>query len=173
MVSRAQFVIAVVILAVAIGAAFLLLPLDPPAPAPEVVMDGAQFAQEYGQYRADPPPGGPYEGYYDFPSLAPGDVLRVRDRLAVIEYDDRTSATRVVLSGFERSPALADGLFFAGDLTAKYQPGDPVQLSFHVVLGTVNHDNSTFTAELLDELNGKARERSPTGIPASAMTRYD
>ncbi|MBM4249368.1 MAG: hypothetical protein FJ149_08045 [Euryarchaeota archaeon] len=172
MVSRAQFIIAVALLAVAIGAAFLLLPSKPPGPAPEVVMDGGQFAQEHAQYKVSPPRGGPYDGYYDFPSLAPGDILRIRDRIASLEYDDRTRATAVVLSGFEGSDTLGDGLFFAGNLTGRYKIGDPVQITFHVVQTTVKYDNATVSAELLDEWNGKARESSPDGIPAGAIRRY-
>jgi hypothetical protein len=173
MVSRAQLVIAVIILAVVAGGAFLLLSPKAPASANEVVMTGAGFAQEYNQYKVNPPQNGPFKGYYDYPSLKPGDVLRVRDKVTAIAFTNRTNATNVVLAGFEAAPALKDGLFFAGNLTGKYKVGDNVELTFHVVQTTVKYNETTIAAELLDELNGKARERSPDGIPATAISRYE
>ena len=176
MVSRAQLLIAVVLLAVAAGAAFLLLAPKAPEPANEVVMTGAQFAQEYNLYKMNPPQTGPFDGYYLFPSLAPGDILRVRDRITAIEYNNRTRATKVLLAGFEGAPALKDGLFFAGDLTRKYKAGDTVELSFHVVQTSMTYKdeqslvNTTIAAELLDELSGKARKDD--GIPATAIRKY-
>jgi hypothetical protein len=175
MVSRAQLVITVIVLAVVAGVAFLLLTPKAPAPAREVVMTGAQFAQEYNLYKVDPPQNGPFEGYYDYPSLAPGDVLKVRDKVAAIGYSNRTGATNVVLSGFEGAPALRDGLFFAGNLTGKYKAGDSVELTFHVVQTTVKYNGTTIAAELLNELNGKSREKSPEGmdsIPATSIRKY-
>jgi len=176
MVSRAQLLIAVVLLAVAAGAAFLLLSPKAPGPANEVAMTGAQFAQEYNLYKVNPPQSGPFEGYYDFPSLAPGDLLLVRDRLSAIEYNNRTRATKVVLAGFEGAPALKDGLFFAGDLSKKFKAGDMVELRFHVVQSSITFKdeqslvNTTIAAELLDELSGKARKDD--GIPATAIRKY-
>jgi hypothetical protein len=178
MVSRAQLLIAVAVLAVAAGAAFLLLSPKAPEPENEVLMTGTQFAQEYNLYKVNPPQKGPFEGYYDFPSLAPGDVLLVRDKITAVEYSNRTRATKVVLAGFEGAPALKDGLFFAGNLTKKFKAGDMAELRFHVVQSSITYKdeqslvNTTIAAELLDELNGKARERSPDGIPASAIRKY-
>ena len=171
--SRAQLVIVVIIMAVVAGAAFLLLSPKGPEPAPEVVMSGSGFASEYNQYKVNPPRGASAEGYYDFPSLKPGDILRVRDRITAMNYTARTRATTIVLAGFEGSAALKDGLFFAGNLTGKYKAGDNVELVFHVVQTSVTYDNTTapMVAELLNELNGKAREKSPDGIPAAAMRK--
>lgn len=176
--SRAQLVLAAIVLAVIAGAAFLLLSPGAPEPAPEVVMTGSRFAQETNLYKVDPPREGPFEGYYDYPALSPGDILLVRDRLTAIEYSNRTRATRVVLAGFEAAPAIKDGLFFAGNLTKKYKVGDQVELRFHVVQTSMTYKdsqsgiNTTIAAELLDELNGESREKSPDGIPARAIRKY-
>jgi hypothetical protein len=170
MVSRAQLLIMVIVLAVIAGAAFLLLSPKAPEPAPEVVMTGSQFAQETNLYKVDPPQGGPYEGYYDYPSLVPGDILRVRDKVTAIQYSNQTRATKVVLSGFEAAPALKDGLFFAGNITKKYRTGDMVELTFHVVWARVNTTADPVLMELLSELNGKARKDD--GIPATAIRKY-
>lgn len=172
--SRAQLIIAVILLAIAAGAAFLLLSPKNPEPAREVVMTGGEFAAEYNQYKVNPPGDGPAEGYYDFPSLRPGDILRVRDRITAMNYTDRTRATAIVLAGFEAAEALKDGLFFTGNLTGKYNVGDQVELTFHVVRSSVRYDQASapVLVELLDELNGKSRERSPDGIPAKAIRKY-
>jgi hypothetical protein len=172
--SRAQLLIVVIILAVAAGAAFLVLSPKGPVPPPEVVMSGSEFAKEYDQYKVSIPPDTLPGGYYDFPSLHPGDILRVQDRITELNYSARTRATMVSLSGFEGSPKLRDGLFFAGNLTGRYKVGDQVELTFHVVQTTVNlgSDSVPIVAELLDELNGKAREKSPDGIPAAAIRKY-
>jgi hypothetical protein len=169
--SRAVLIIAVITMAVVAGAAFLLLSPKAPEPAPEVIMTGAQFAQECNQYKVNPPSGAT-SGYYDYPSLAPGDIVRVRDTVTAIEYSNTTRATRVVLSGFEGAPALKDGLLFAKNLTKKYKVGDRVELAFHVIQANVIRDNIPTAVELLDELNGKARERSPDGIPAASIRKY-
>jgi len=172
--SRAQLIIAVAVLAVAAGAAFLVLSPKGPEPATEVVMSGSEFALEYNQYKVNPPRNASAEGFYDFPSLKTGDILRVRDRITAIYHPDRTRATTLVLAGFEGSAALKDGLFFAGNLTGSYKPGDIVEIRFHVVQTSVTYDGTagTIIAELLDELNGKAREKSPDGIPATAIRKY-
>lgn len=172
--SRAQLVTAVILLAIAAGAAYLLLAPGNPEPAREVVMSGSEFASEYDQYKVDPPGGASAEGYYDFPSLRPGDILRIRDRITAMNYTDRTRATAIVLAGFEGAEALKDGLFFAGNLTGKFKVGDRVELTFHVVQSSVRYDKTAdpILVELLDEQNGKARERSPDGIPASVIRKY-
>ncbi len=172
MVSRAQLIIAVAVAAVAVGAAFLLLPPNEPGPAREVVMTGSRFAEEYNQYKVNPPSSGSTAGYYEFPTLQPGDILIVRDKITNMSYDNRTRATMVVLAGFEAAPALQDGLFFAGNLTGKYRPGDMVELRFTVVRWAMESAGATLTGERLDELNGKAREDSPDGIPARVMRKY-
>jgi len=176
--SRAQLILAAILLAVVAGVAFWLLSPGAPEPAREVVMTGSRFAQETNLYKVNVPQNGPFEGYYDYPSLSPGDILLVRDKLTAIEYDNRTRATKVVLAGFEAAPALQDGLFFSGNLTKKYKVGDTVELKFHVVQTSMTYKDeqsgtsTTIVAELLDELNGKARERSPDGIPATAIRKY-
>lgn len=170
--SRTWLILVAILLAVVAGVAFWLLSPNAPEPAREVVMTGSRFAQETNLYKVDPPQEGPFEGYYEYPSLMPGDILLVRDRLTAIAYNNRTRATRVVLSGFEAAPALQDGLFFAGNLTKKYKVGDMVELRFHVIQWVMNSNGSSLTGERLDELNGKAREKSPDGIPASAIRKY-
>jgi hypothetical protein len=137
-------------------------------------MSGDEFAQEYNQYKVDPPKLPAGKEYYDFPSLSPGDILRVRDRIVSLSFSPQTNSTNIRLAGFERSPALKDGLFFGGNLTGKYALNDRVQMTFHVVRTEGLNQNGTllYSAELLDELNGKARERSPDGIPATAIRKY-
>jgi hypothetical protein len=171
MVSRAQLLIAVVVLAVGAGAAFLLLSPKEPEPAREVGMTGAQFAGEYNKYYTGQAP--PGATAYDFPSLQAGDILLVRGKVTAIGYDGRNRATMVALEGFETAPALKDGLFFAGNLTGKYKAGDMVEMRFHVVRWVMEADGASLTGERLDELNGKSRERSPDGIPASAIRKYE
>jgi len=170
---RAIYIGAAVLLVVVAGAAYLLLSPAKPAAAREVRMSGAEFAREYSQYRVDPPTLPAGKEYYNFPSLRAGDTLIVRDKVTRLDYSSRMNATAVALRGFEGSAAIVDGLLFAGNLTKKYAVGDPVEITFHVKR-TVRYDEygtQLYDAELLDELNGKARERSLDGIPASAIRK--
>ena len=172
--AKGKFIVIAILLAAAAVAAFMvLMPGKAPA-AHEVVMSGDEFAQEYNRYKVDPPELPAGKEYYDFPSLAPGDILHVRGSISGMGYSNRTHATDIVLSGFERCQALRDGLFFAGNLTGKFALNDMVEITFHVIHTEGRDQNGTllYSAELLDELNGKARDRSPDGIPASAIRKF-
>jgi len=165
-------IIAIIVVAVGLMMASTVKPVYR-----EVEMTGAEFAKEYSGYHTNVSSSTtfPNDYYYNFPSLKGGDTLKIGDRITKLTYSNSSDSTYVVLSGFEGNPALSAGLYFASNLTGKYSAGDTVQMTFHVVF--VEKKNAEgkvlYSGEVLDELNGPAREKSstPNGITPSAIKK--
>jgi hypothetical protein len=132
----------------------------------KVVMTGDEFSQEYNSYHTDVTNKTTYpnDHYYNLPSLKAGDVLVIRDRVTEVNYSSRMGATLITLNGFGKCPALADGLYFATNLTSKYSVGDMVEITFHIVKVEKRNSEGTiiYAGEVLDEWTGPAREKSST-----------
>ena len=140
-----------------------------------VIMTGDEFAQEYNGYHTDVTNKTtfPNDYFYNFASLKAGDILVIRDRVTEVNYSSRMAATLITLNGFEKCPALADGLYFATNLTSEVKVGDMVEITFHVVQVEKKSSEGKilYAGEVLDEWTGPAREKSsmPSGITPRAI----
>jgi len=165
------------ILSVVIVAVGLFMAISVKPVYNKVVMTGNEFAYEYNGYHTDVTNKTTYpnDHYYNLPSLKAGDILVIRDRVTEVNFSSRAAATFITLNGFEKCPALADGLYFATNLTGRYVVGDIVEVTFHIVKVEKRNSEGTimYSGEVLDEWTGPAREKSstPSGITPNAIRK--
>lgn len=105
----------------------------------------------------------------DYTSLDDGDKIIIRDLIYKALYDQTAGVTYVEFESFTGYP-----LPFEGDLSYKFQPGDRVDLTVHILTVSFQEiiDNETWTVTLETFTEGwDTTDNSLVAIPQKYLTK--